>query len=272
MSEATEAEVTEVTDEPAAVAEEQNTEQVEQTSDPTPDSTEAETTKPPETEEQKRSKYQRRIDRKNSEIAAARTEARLLKERLDQLEARQYPQQRDTGAPKLEQFDNFEDYMGARVAYEAERVVETRLTKAQQAEQARQAELSHHTVMASWQDKQAAAAEKYADFDEVLGESEAPMTPDMRQAIIESDLGPDVAYYLAQHPNEAKAIAQLSPIRQIAAIGRLEAKVSTPAPRKTTTAPAPITPAGSAAKADKDPDQMPVKEWLKWRNEQVKKR
>ena len=88
----------EVTETPAAVVDDQNTEQVVEGSESTPESTEAETTKPPETEEQRRSKYQRRIDRKNSEIAAARTEARMRKERLEQLagstgQRRTYPGQ-----------------------------------------------------------------------------------------------------------------------------------------------------------------------------------
>lgn len=257
---------------PAAVTEEQNTAQVE-TPDSPPESTEAETTKPPETEEQKRSKYQRRIDRKNSEIAAARTEARMLKERLEQLEAQARPQQqRAAGAPTLDQFDNFEDYMSARVAFEAERVVETRLSKAQQAEAARQAQEAQSRVLTSWKDKQEAAADKYDDFEEVVGASDAPVTPEMRQAIVESDAGADIAYYLAQHPEEAKRIAQLSPIRQIAEVGKLEIKISTPAPRKPTSTPPPVNPIGTKAKAERNPDEMPVKDWLKWRNEQVKNR
>ena len=272
MSEAEAVEVSTTIDEPAAVVEEQNTEQVVEGSESTPEGTEAETTKPPETEEQKRSKYQRRIDRKNAEIATARTEARMLKERLDQLEAQRTQAPRDTGAPTLDKFDNFEDYMSARVAYEAERVVETRLGKVQQQEAARKAMEAQQSVMTSWQDKQHAAIEKYPDFEEVVGESEAPISREMGQAIVESDFGTDIAYYLAQHPDEAKAIAQLSPIRQIAAIGKLEAKVTQPVARKLTEAPAPITPAGSKAKAERDPDGMSTKEWLAWRNAQIKKR
>lgn len=265
-----------VVETPAAVAEEQITEQVEQTSDSTPDSTEAETTKPeqpPETEEQRKSKYQRRIDRKNAEIAAARTEARLYKERLEQLEAQARPQpQRVAGAPTLDQFDNFEDYMSARVAFEAEKVVETRLSRVQQAEAERKAQEAQSRVLTSWQDKQAAAADKYADFEEVVGGSDAPVTPSMSQAIVESDHGADIAYYLAQHPDEARRIAQLSPIRQVAEVGKLEIKVSAPPPKQVTQAPPPIVPAGSKAKAEKDPSQMTDAEFAQWRRKQIAQR
>lgn len=269
-----EVEVTAVV-EPAAVTEEQNTAQVENSDSPT-ETTEAETTKPetpPETDEQRKSKYQRRIDRKNADIAAARTEARLYKERLEQLEAQARPQQqRAAGAPTLDQFDNFEDYMSARVAFEAERVVETRLSKVQEAEAARKAQEAHHRVLTSWQDKQAAAAEKYADFEEVVGESDAPVTPEMRQAIVESDAGADIAYYLAQHPDEAKRIAQLSPIRQITEIGKLELKASAPVVKRPTATPPPVNPIGTKAKAEKDPSQMTDSEFAKWRKAQIAQR
>ena len=261
------------TEAPAAVVEDQNTEQAEQSTESAPVDQEAETTKPPETEEQKRSKYQRRIDRKNSEIAAARTEARMLKERLEQLEAQARPQaQRDNSAPTLDKFDNFEDYMAARVAYEAEKVVDGRLSKAQQMEAERRAQYEQHRVMSSWQDRQVAAIEKYADFEEVVGESDVPISREMGQAIVESDVGTDIAYYLAQNPDEAKRIASLSPIRQIAEIGKLEDRVSKPAAKALTKAPEPITPTGSRAKADKDPSQMSDKEFAEWRRKQIAKR
>lgn len=258
------------TETPVAVTEDQNTALPENSESGT-ETQEQETTKPQETEEQKRSKYQRRIDRKNADIAAARTEARMYKERLEQLEAQRNPQQRDE-VPTLDKFDNFDDYMAARVAYETEKVVESRLSKVQQQEAQRKAVEAHQSVMTSWQDKQAAAVDKYPDFADVVGESEAPTTPQMSQAIIESDAGADILYYLAQHPDEAKAIARLSPIRQITEIGKLEIKVSTPVVRKPSETPPPVTPVGAKAKAERDPDKMPYKEWVKWREEQAKKR
>lgn len=268
-----------VTETPVTVAEDQNTAPLEEGAESSTASTEAETTKPeqpPETEEQKRSKYQRRIDRKNAEIAAARTEARIFKERLEQLEAQARPQQpKDASAPRLEQYEDFESYMQARddyVAAMAEKRFEAKQTKAQQEEAARKAQEKQSSVLTSWQDKQIAAAEKYADFEDVVSESDAPVTPSMSQAIVESDLGADIAYYLAQHPDEAKAIAKLSPIRQIAEIGKLEVKVSAPAVRKPTLTPPPVNPIGTKAKAEKNPDEMPYEQWVKWRNEQLKNR
>lgn len=266
-----------VTETPVTVTEDQNTAPLEEGAESSTASTEAETTKPdepkPETEEQRKSKFQRRIERKNADLAAERMRSQMLQERLERLEAQARPQQqKDAAAPTLDQFEDFESYMSARVAYEAERVVETRLGKVQQQEAARRAQEEQSRVLSSWQDKQTAAAEKYADFDEVVSESDAPVTPSMSRAIVESDFGADIAYYLAQHPDEAKAIAQLSPTRQIAAIGKLEVVVSAVPAKKVTEAPAPITPTGSKAKAEKDPAQMTDAEFAAWRKRQIAQR
>lgn len=259
-------------EQPAAVVEEQTTATPEG-SESAPESTEVETTKPEEpkaeTDEQRKSKFQRRIERKNADLAAERMRSQMLQERLERLEAQANPRQRDDAVPTLDKFDNFEDYMAARVAYEAEKVVETRLSRVQQQEAARKAQEAQTKVISSWQEKQAAAADKYPDFEEVVSESDAPVTPSMSQAIVESDVGADIAYYLAQHPDEAKAIANLSPIRQIAAIGRLEEKVIKPPPRKTTEAPPPIKPAGSKSQTDKDPSEMSAAEFAAWRKKTI---
>lgn len=256
---------------PAAVVEEQTTASPEGSESAT-ESTEVEATKPeepkPETDEQRKSKFQRRIERKNADLAAERMRSQMLQERLERLEAQANPRRQDD-VPTLDKFDNFEDYMAARVAYEAEKVVETRLGKVQQQEAARRANEVQTKVLTSWQEKQAIAADKYPDFEEVVSESDAPVTQAMSQAIVESDVGADIAYYLAQHPDEAKAIATLSPVRQIAAIGRLEDKVSKPAPRKTTEAPPPIKPTGSKSQTDKDPSEMSAAEFAAWRKKSI---
>ena len=274
MSEVTEVPAVEPTTDslqPAAVVEEQTTD-TPQSSESAPETQEQET-KPQETEEQRKTKFQRRIERKNADLAAARTEARMLRERLEAMEAQARPQvQRDSQAPKLEQFDNFEDYMAARVAYDAEKVVEARLSRAQQEDAQRRQNETQARNVENWRDQQARAAEKYPDYEEVVGGSDAPITREMSQAIIESDQGAEITYYLAHHPDEAKSIALLSPIRQIAAIGKLEAKLSQPPPKKVTEAPPPITPAGSKAKAEKQPHEMTPKEFNEWRRRVIAQR
>jgi len=76
----------------------------------------------------------------------------------------------------------------------------------------------------------------------VVSESETPLTPTMRQAIMESDAGPKLAYYLASHPDEAEAIAASTPLKAVRALMRIEDSFSV---KQTTSTPAPISPTGS---------------------------
>jgi hypothetical protein len=93
----------------------------------------------------------------------------------------------------------------------------------------------------------------------------------MAESIQASDIGPDVAYYLGVNPKEAERISKLSPILQAKEIGRLEAKIaSEPMTKKTTSAPAPISPvtakgSNSPAYDTTDPRStktMSTSEWI----------
>ena len=53
------------------------------------------------------------------------------------------------------------------------------------------------------------------DWTEVVSKSTARTTPEMEDAIKESEFGPsEIAYYLAKHPREAERIYNLSPARR----------------------------------------------------------
>jgi hypothetical protein len=104
------------------------------------------------------------------------------------------------------------------------------------------------------------------DFEEVLASSDVPMTPPMQQAIMESDIGPKLAYYLANNPDEAEKIAAMSPIGAIRTLGRIEERLATAKPAvQTTNAPPPIRPTGARAAVTKDPGKMSDAEYAKWR-------
>src|SRR6516165_7287432 len=67
--------------------------------------------------------------------------------------------------------------------------------------------------------------ERAPDWDQVARNPNLPVTPVMADAITESNLGPQVSYWLGQNPHEAARIASLPPIRQVAEIGQLEARI-----------------------------------------------
>lgn len=212
---------------------------------------------------------QKRIDRAVRQKYEAEARAKMLEERVNAMEARQFaPQQRQTddSEPTIDKFDNFDQYVAAKAEYIAKKQIESTLTARERA-QAEQREAAERTKTAdSWNKRMAAATAEMPDFEEVLASSDVPMTPPMQQAIMESDIGPKLAYYLANNPDEAEKIAGMSPIGAIRTLGRIEERLSTAKPEvKTTDAPPPIKPVGARSTVSKDPGKMSDAEYEKWR-------
>lgn len=92
--------------------------------------------------------------------------------------------------------------------------------------------------------KFAAASDKFAkstpDYFEALQNLDRVVQfgDDLSNVIAESDVGPQLAYYLAHNLDTADQIASMSPARAAAALARLETRLSAPV-RKTSSAPAP---------------------------------
>lgn len=112
--------------------------------------------------------------------------------------------------------------------------------------------------------------------EKVLGNTSLPITPDMAKVIMESDLGPQVAYYLADNEDKARAIAQLDPLSVAREIGRIEArleaaKVPPKPPVSQAPPPAPKLDATDAG-VEKDPATMSDNEFAKWRKRQIAQR
>jgi hypothetical protein len=161
--------------------------------------------------------------------------------------------------PPIEQFETVDAYADALALKKAEQLLVERDNKKQQED----------------------ARTKYDDFEQVAYNPSIRITPMMAEAIQSSEAGPDVAYYLGANPKEAERISRLSPISQAKEIGKLEAKlVSDPPVKRTSSAPAPITPvtaksSGSPAYDTTDPRSMKTMTTTEWINaeraRQVKK-
>jgi hypothetical protein len=97
----------------------------------------------------------------------------------------------------------------------------------------------------------------------------------MAEVIQESDVGPQLAYHLAKNRAVAEQLAKLPERAMAREIGRLEAKLLTPAPRPVAVPKAPPPPPkleAAEAEVDKDPDSMSIDDWVKWRTKQIRKR
>jgi hypothetical protein len=185
--------------------------------------------------------------------------------------AQQPAQAQPKDVPPVEQFESPEAYAEALAEKKALELIAERERKQQQAQ-----------MLEAYHEREEAARDKYDDFEQVAYNPKLPITDVMAQTIQASDVGPDVAYYLGSNPQEATRISKLSPFLQAKEIGKIEAKLaSNPPVKKSTSAPAPITPVGTRAAAANpsydttDPRStktMSVSEWIEAeRQRQIRK-
>jgi hypothetical protein len=118
-----------------------------------------------------------------------------------------------------------------------------------------------------WHKRLVQATAEMPDFEDVIASSDVPMSAPMQQLIMESDVGPKLAYYLATHPDEASQIVSMPPIRMVAALGRIEERLQSQqiVAKKPTSAPPPLKQVGGKASSRKSPADMTDTEYAKWR-------
>lgn len=98
-------------------------------------------------------------------------------------------------------------------------------------------------ILESYHEREEEAMNKYDDFEQVAYNPKLAITDTMAETIRVSEIGPDVAYYLGSNPKDAERISRLPTLAQAKEIGKIEAKLaSNPPVKRTTTAPAPISP------------------------------
>jgi hypothetical protein len=221
---------------------------------------EAEPEAAPKPKEHK-SGWQKRIDK-----LTARNH--MLESKVAEYEAKLKPAEepktepKAIGEPKLADFNNnVEEFLKARDAW-----------KENSEKQAVELERRKATVD-GYNEKVSQARGNYEDWDEVVSGSKIIIPQAAVDAVIELDNGPDVAYYLAQHPEEAEALMDLTPIRTIQVIGKLSDKVAgeraAPPPKAKVKPPAPLEPVGgSATRSSLRMDEIPISEYIRIRNKQ----
>jgi len=164
--------------------------------------------------------------------------------------------------PKEEDFDTYAQFVRATSRYE------TRLALADQ-DRSRAVEQgqAQYREIASAHDARVAAFKAITpDYDDVIASQTAVYpTPVLAEAVLHSDLAPQIAYHLNSHVDEYRALNALPPGLLLKALGRLEARLeaahpsaSAPNPKPVPPPPAPLTPiatGGSAAPAS--PDDLP---------------
>lgn len=214
---------------------------------------------------------QKRIDRAVRQKYEAEARANELERRIQQIEQQSRPpaQGKAEGEPRIDQFENIEDYVSAKAAFVADQRIQHTLTTRERAEAEQRAQAARQQSADNWNKRVQLATAELPDFDEVLASSDIRFNePSVLASIQESDIGPKIAYYLATNPDEADEIAQLRGSAAIRAIGRIEAKLELGKASITKTPP-PIEPTGTKAKAVKSPDEMSDSEFSAWRKRHI---
>ena len=207
-----------------------------------------------------------KLEKRFSEITKQREEARLeaqrerqarleLEQRLAALEQSRQPEQAVNidQEPQPSQFADAFEYAKALAEYSTEKALAERdrqiaLAREQEAQQ---------KIIQSWAQKVQAAKAEMPDFDDMVASSDVVVNNAVRDAILESDVGPKILYHLAENNDLAKKIAGLSPNAALREIGKLEARFEAKpqtvqtAPVVKSKAPAPIQPIrGGAGQPD----------------------
>ena len=227
---------------------------------------EAERSEPVEEKEQEeKPKANPKLERRFSEITKQREEARkeaqaerearqALEARLAALEKQPAPQQAQAvdQEPQPSQFNDAFEYARALALYSTEQALEQRDRQEAEAKVAQE----RQKVIETWASKVQQAKAVLPDFDDIVASSDVVIQDDIRDAILESDVGPQILYHLAENEDVAKKIAGLSAKQALREIGKLEARfeVKETAPETKpvvrSKAPAPINPLRGSSPAD----------------------
>jgi len=213
----------------------------------------------PEAEKEKRKGgFQRRIDQLSAD--KRELEARLAAAEKTKVDPPPFAEK-----PVLANFEEYEAYTEALVGWKVE---QREAAKSASAEVAKQAEQTA-SLAGEWGQRQEAARAAYEDYDAVVGRDDIPVTAAMKQTILESERGADLAYWLGKNPDEAKRIAGLGPVAAIRALGKVEDSLPDPQAKpklKLSTAPEPIKPVGGGKTTfTKNPADMDFQEFRAWR-------
>ena len=217
-----------------------------------------------EKEQEEKPKANPKLERRFSEITKQREEARkeaqqerqareALEARLAVLERQPAPQALKVDEePQPSQFNDAFEYAKALAEYTADQRIGEMRRQDAEAKEAQE----RQKVIETWASKVQAAKASMPDFDDIVASSDVVVNDDIRDAILESDVGPQILYHLAENDDVAKRIAGLTPKQALREIGKLEArfevKETAPqsAPITRSKAPAPIQPLRGSNPAD----------------------
>lgn len=190
----------------------------------------------------------------------AKEKRKARQEVLRELEAQRPPQQQpqaDDGRPTRKQGESEDDY--------ADRLADWKADKRE--------EVKKRESLSKRIDDLYSQAEDLDGFD-ADAYDKLPLSRQMVEAVIDSDVAPVLMKYMADNPDEVKRIAKLPPGRHAAELGKLEAKLENEPqerPKRVSSAPSPINPLRKPSAPSKTYDttdpraakELSTSDWIK---------
>lgn len=191
-------------------------------------------------------------DLAKQEAEQARIKMQELEQELKAIKSQAAPKQEQSRdeKPRPDQFIDAFEYAEALADWSAENAV----MRARQEDVEKKIQAERAIVIETWNKKLEATKAELPDFDDMVASSDVVVSDQVRDAILESDVGPRILYHLAENQELAEKISKSSLITALREIGKLEAKFEKTEPKEVKTvaqkskAPAPISPikAGSS--------------------------
>lgn len=229
---------------------------------------------------------QKRIDKLTAQRREAERRAAELERKLAEREtqATKPAEQKTSDKPTPDKFGTYEEYVEALTDWKTEqKLAREREQRKAETEKAVEAE-RQKTLGHSWQESEAKARKEHADYDEVIQEAaeairdgELPKISDSTfRAIMETDSKAEILYHLAKNREDLEQLASATGSRVYLELGKIEAKLNTPAQEKpkVTGAPKPPSTVGGRANKSFDPNDpsVDINEWMKRERERTAKR
>ena len=222
-----------------------------------------------------------KLEKRFSELTKARKEAEAqlaeerktkesLEARLAALESNQAPRQQEQESNQRPTPDNYKDafeYAEALSSWSAEQA----LVKREQEIKQKEADAKRETVYKTWSQKLEATKAELPDYEDMVASSTVQVNDVVRDAILESDVGPRILYEIASDDDLAEKLTTMSLPSALKLIGKLEVqfeRTDSKAEKKTVVAkskaPEPIRPlrsTGGRAEVATDGENISFQQW-----------
>lgn len=170
--------------------------------------------------EKRFSELTKQREQAKAEAQSERQQREALETRLRVLEQQAIPQkvQSVDEEPQPGQFQDAFEYAKALAQYSTE----TALRERDQQDANKKANEEMQKTLQSWNTKLEKVKAEITDYDDIVSTANVVVSDDIRDSILESDVGPRILYHLAEDLEFAQKLAQMPTRKALIEIGKLE--------------------------------------------------